>query len=72
MRDDIKEKGLSTEEVYDRATQRGISTPQKSWNKRKKPIYKCECPAVGLLCTLYIVQPMLPVMIDRSTRQEIA
>ena len=52
VKDDIKEKGLSADEVYDRATWRRMSsTPHKSENKikRKKKItfpaqWKWQCP----------------------------
>ena len=39
VRDDIKEKGLSVEEVYDRATWRRMSSyvdPRQKWNKMKR------------------------------------
>ena len=39
LRDDIKEKGLSGEEVYNDATWRHMPSyidPQKSWNKTKR------------------------------------
>ena len=39
VKDDIKEKGLSADDVYDRATWRRMSSyidPTKSWNKMKE------------------------------------
>ena len=36
LKDDIKEKGLSADEVYDRATWRRTSTPHKSGNNMKE------------------------------------
>ena len=36
VKDDIKEKGLLVDDMYDRATWRRTSTPHKSGNKTKK------------------------------------
>ena len=36
VKDDIKEKGLLVDDMYDRATWRRTSTPHKSGNKMKK------------------------------------
>ena len=36
VKNDIKEKGLSADDVYDRATWRRTSTPPKSGNKMKE------------------------------------
>ena len=36
VKDDIKEKRLSADDVYDRATRRRTSTPHKSGNKMKE------------------------------------
>ena len=44
VKDDIREKGLSAEEVYDRATWRRMSSyidPTQSWNKMKRKKKEC-------------------------------
>ena len=59
VRDDIKENGLSADDMYDRATWRRMSTPHKCGNKRRKKKYnKCYVPQC-IACFKVCVTPLM-------------
>ena len=54
VKDDIKEKGLSADDVYDRATWRRSSTPHKSGNKMKEKKMQLYIIIIIIIISLFV------------------